>query len=64
MAQLAQCLPCEHEDLSSLPRTHVKKLGVMKRTYDPSPGNAETEGFLDLIGLVRDPVSRATEKHG
>lgn len=43
--QSVKCLPCQHEDPSSIFKTHVKMPGVMTHTCNPSIGEAETDGF-------------------
>lgn len=47
MAQLVKCLPCEREDLSSTPHTHVKKIkgGDMDLWYSLAGQPSIPEGF-------------------
>jgi hypothetical protein len=45
MAQLEKCLLHKYEDLSSIPSTHVKKLGVASGAHHPS--SWETEARCD-----------------
>lgn len=51
----------KHEDLSSVPQTHVKKLGIVACPYDPSMGEAETGGSLGLLAsqlmLLCEPLA-------
>lgn len=44
MAQSVMCLTCKQENLSLMFRTHVKMPGVGARAYNPSAGEAETNG--------------------
>lgn len=51
MAQAVKCLLCNHKDLSSSPRTHMKrkKLGMVACTFNPAR-DAETGRSLGLNG--------------
>ena len=48
IAQSVKCLPCRHEDLSSIPRTQNTKVYVPLHACNPSAVEAETGGFLRL----------------
>lgn len=45
-----KCLFCKHEDLSSKSRTHAKKAGMMECPCNPTTGEVETGGSLELAG--------------
>lgn len=62
-------LPGHREPLSSNPKVSCKMLGVTVHTCNPSAGDADTDGSLELVdhptypnlwapGSVRDPISR------
>lgn len=51
MAQLAKCSLNKHGDLRSIPRTHVKKLGVVACARNCSAGEAEA-GPANLARLT------------
>lgn len=48
MAQLVKCLACTHEDLNSIPRTQVRKPGIVVHTCNPRTREAETSGSMEL----------------
>lgn len=50
MIQSLKCLPRKCEDLSCIPRTRVRKLGVVACAYNSIMGEMETSGFLGLTG--------------
>lgn len=50
MAQLEESLPCKHEDLGEIPRTHILKLGMFVSACNSCPRKAEMGGFLGTIG--------------
>lgn len=74
MAQSVKCLPLMHEDLSSIPRLRVKKMGVVVQACHSSAGETETRGILgflasqsSLLGRsrpVRDLASKQTNTQG
>lgn len=51
MAQLVNCLPCQHEDLKLAPQNQCKKQGAMC-IHNPSSGGG------DLRGDLRSPLTR------
>lgn len=47
-----KCLPYKSEDLSLIPRSHVKKnLDVVARVCNHSPGEEETDAWSSLASL-------------
>lgn len=48
MAELVKCLPLKREDVSPIPGTYVKSVVVL--TCNSKVGEAETGGFLKLVG--------------
>lgn len=49
---MAKHLPCKREDLSSVPRTLIKNLGVVACACSPTVGNAETVPELSQARLM------------
>lgn len=45
-----KCWSCQPEDPSSIPRTHVKNLGVVAHAYCPRAGEGGTSGPQRLTG--------------
>lgn len=54
MAQLVKHLPGKHEALSMIPRPHIKMLGVVVHTGDPSA--EEVERGESLSPLASQPI--------
>jgi len=54
MAGLVKCLPCKHEDLSSIPRTHIKNA----RHNFFSGLEVISLAYLDSLRIVRKPGSK------
>lgn len=55
IAQWAKYLLCQHKDLGSIPRTHIKrKLCVVR--LDPKPGAEEAERWVPSGLLASQPV--------
>lgn len=48
MAQLVKCLACIYEDLNSIPRTYIRKPGIVVHTCNSSAREAETSGSMGL----------------
>lgn len=61
MAELVLCMPRNHEDPSSIPRTHTetKNMPVIVGlcSCNPSTGEAGAGGCLGLVGQVASLVS-------
>lgn len=62
MAQFMKCLPYKHEDLSSMPRTLKKKLGIASRWLEshhweggPSTLLASQPGLIDELEANKRP---------
>lgn len=62
--------PCKHEDLSLVPKAHIKKLGGVANDFNPSSGEAEISRLLRLwassLGSVvapglRESLSQVTD---
>lgn len=53
IVQLIKCLPCKHEDISLIPRDHVKKLGMVAFACNPRIGKLEMDKLLGLLNLSR-----------
>lgn len=51
----AKCLPCNHEDVSSIPSALEKRLGVVSCDCNLSAGEAATGGSLGLAGQPGQP---------
>lgn len=47
---MAPQVKCNHEDLSSIPRTYIKMLAVVAWPGNSRAGEAETRGYLGLTG--------------
>lgn len=50
---VGRCLPHKREDLSSIPRAHIKKPGVVVYSCNPGAQKAATDGHLELAGWPR-----------
>lgn len=50
MAQSGKCLPCQHEDAGSIPKMHVKKLGIIMHAYNPSARDGSNRQVPRLSG--------------
>lgn len=45
MVHLVESLHRKRKELRSIPRTHMKKPGVVARAYNPRPAEVEMGGF-------------------
>ena len=52
MAQLLKCLSCNHENMRSMPRTHITKSGVVLCTCDSGTMEVNTGEFLGLTNWL------------
>ena len=70
MAQLLKCLPCKHEDLSSISSTHRKLSRVLNAPHLTQGKGTQDDpvGFLtSLPGLIRTalfPVKPYSKRQG
>lgn len=59
MAQVVKCLLYKHKDLSLIPRSYVKKPGMVVCTLNPNPG--EVEKMMGPWDLLVSQLSRFCE---
>lgn len=50
VSPLVKCILLRHEGLSLIPSIHIKVLATVAHTCNPSAGETETEGSLELAG--------------
>lgn len=66
-AQWVKYLSCKHEELSSVPRTHFKELGMVACSRNPTSGDTQTNralllashsSLIEELKTMRDSVSK------
>lgn len=66
-AQWVEYLSCKHEELSSVPRTRFKELGMVTCNRNPTAGDTQTNSplllashssLIDELKTMRDSVSK------